>query len=94
MERIPTKGLVDKLISSFQLSKMRDIELSSCKTDTLVDLRDITIDLNKPVIDRIDSFLQQIKNPYLFKVDDVIVKVKYGSGKTFDESLCTILTME
>jgi len=59
-----------------------------------VDLRDITIDLNKPVIDRIDSFLQQIKNPYLFKVDDVIVKVKYGSGKTFEESLCTLLTME
>lgn len=82
------------MISSFQLSKMRDVELATCKAETLVDLRDIAIDTSKPVIERIDSFLDQVKNPYLFKVDDVIIKVKYGRGKTFEESLSTILTME
>lgn len=82
------------MLSSVQLSNLRNIDLSTCDIESLVDLREIKIDTAKPVIDRVNSYFSQIKNPYLFKVDDVVVKVKYGNGKTFLDSLTTILTME
>ena len=82
------------MLNSVQLSNLRNIDLSTCDIESLVDLREIKIDTAKPVIDRVNSYFSQIKNPYLFKVDDVVVKVKYGNGKTFLDSLTTILTME
>ena len=48
----------------------------------LVDIRDVVIDRTLPVEERIKSYVQQIKNPYCFKVGDVKVKLyeKYRSG--------------
>ena len=45
--------------------------------DELVDIRDVKIDRALPVEDRIISYVQQIKNPYMFKVGDIVVKVSY-----------------
>ena len=73
---------------------MREVEISACNPESLVDLKDLSIDANKPFIDRVESYLSQVKNPYLFKVDDVIVKIQYGTEKTFSEALSTILMME
>ena len=47
---------------------------------SLVDIRDVKIDTGLPSEERIRSYVQQIKNPYQFKVGDVIVKVSF-SGK-------------
>lgn len=47
---------------------------------SLVDIRDVKIDKGLPSEERIRSYVQQIKNPYQFKVGDVIVKVSF-SGK-------------
>ena len=82
------------MISSSQLSKMRTVEINSCKPESLVDLRDISINTSAPLIERVESFFTQVKNPYLFKVDDVIVKVRYGNGKSFSDAISTILSME
>ena len=48
--------------------------------DELVDIRDVKIDRALPVEDRIISYVQQIKNPYMFKVGDIVVKVSYTEG--------------
>ena len=82
------------MFTSNQLSACKNIDIRNCNPDALVDLRDVAIDTTLPVSDRIHSFLHQIKNPYLFKVDDTVVKVKYGTGKSFSDSLITILSME
>ena len=36
--------------------------------ESLVDIRDVKIDRSKPVEERMKSYVEQIKNPYLFKV--------------------------
>ncbi|MGE9889167.1 DUF6870 family protein [Mediterraneibacter faecis] len=50
-----------------------DVELSS-----LVDIGTIRIDPSLPSRDKFSSYLEQIKNPYLFRCGDVIVKVSYS----------------
>ena len=42
-----------------------------------VDVDDVEINLKETRDMRIRSFLQQIKNPYLMKIDDVLVEMEY-----------------
>ena len=48
--------------------------------DELVDIRDVKLDSSLGQAERIQSFLQQIKNPYCFRVGDVVVNVAYTEG--------------
>ena len=42
-----------------------------------VDVDDVEINLKETRDMRIRSFLKQIKNPYLMKIDDVLVEMEY-----------------
>ena len=46
--------------------------------EELVDIRNVKIDRNLPSDERIRSFIEQIKNPYCFKVGDTVVKVSFA----------------
>jgi hypothetical protein len=62
--------------------------------ETLVDVRDVMIDSSLPQAERIKAFISQIKNPYCFKVGDVIVNVSYaGNGATLNERFVDMLSM-
>ena len=53
--------------------------------EDLIDLKDIKIDENKPINERMRDYLDQIKDPYLFRVGDIVVRVKFAG----EESLQT-----
>lgn len=74
-----------------ELAKCKEIDISTCDMDSLVDLRQINIDTTRPITERIESFLKQVRNPYLFKVGDIAMKVDYGNGKEFGEAFTDIL---
>lgn len=46
--------------------------------EDLADIRDVRIDTSLPKEERIKSYLEQIRNPYLYKCDDVIVRVSFA----------------
>lgn len=50
--------------------------------DSLVDIRDIKIDRSLPLEERVRSYLEQIKNPYKFKVGETVVRVSYANNQT------------
>lgn len=77
-----------------KLNCLKNMDIEQCDPDQLVDLRSVSIDKNLPVPERIRSFAKQIKNPYLFKVDDITVKVEFSSGKSFEDSLLSFLLAE
>lgn len=53
---------------------------------SLVDIRDVKIDTSLSVPERIKSYLEQVKNPYYFRVGDVAVHVCYAeNGPTLQE---------
>lgn len=47
--------------------------------DSLVDIRDVKIDRSLPVEERMKSYVEQIKNPYMFKVGNTVVRVSYAN---------------
>ena len=48
--------------------------------EALVDIRDGKLDSSMGQAERVKSFLAQIKNPYCFRVGDVVVNVAYTKG--------------
>ena len=59
------------------LEQCREADVQTCDPKTLVDLREIRIDVTRPRSERMDAFLRQIHNPYLFKVEGLVVKAVY-----------------
>lgn len=77
-----------------QLDHLKNMDIEQSESDQLVDLRSVSIDKSLPVPDRMRSFVTQIKNPYLFKVDDITVKVEFSSGKSLEDALIAFLQGE
>lgn len=76
------------------LNGLKNIGIEQCERDQLVDLRSVSIDKSLPVPERMIAFVKQVKNPYLFRVDDITVKVEFSSGKSLEDSLLTFLLAE
>lgn len=62
--------------------------------ESLVDIRDVKLDSSMEQADRVRSFIQQVKNPYRFKVGDVVVNVAYtNGGATLNECFADLLSL-
>ena len=81
-----------KQLYSNDITSMKNVDIRSVDKDTLVDLRSVQIDASRPVQERLQSFLQQIRNPYCFRIGDIAVKVNYKSdGSSFQQNFEDIL---
>lgn len=62
--------------------------------ETLVDIRQVQIDSDLPREERIRSFLRQVKDPYRFRVGNVIVNVSYANcGHTLNDRFTEMLSL-
>ena len=60
--------------------------------DCLVDIRDVKIDRSMSVEDRMKSYVEQIKNPYMFKVGNTVVRVSYANTQaTINDNFVNLL---
>ena len=69
--------------------------IESCRKellDSLVDIRDVKIDRSMSVEDRMKSYVEQIKNPYMFKVGNTVVRVSYANTQaTINDNFVNLL---
>lgn len=60
--------------------------------ESLVDIRDVKIDRSMSVEDRMKSYVEQIKNPYMFKVGNTVVRVSYANTQaTINDNFVNLL---
>lgn len=70
------------------------MELENVRKEELVDIRDVQIDSSLSTEDKIKSYVEQIKNPYCFKVGSVVVKVSYvGEQTTLNDQFSNMLAI-
>ena len=68
--------------------EMKAVDIRTVNRDELVDIRDVVIDQDAPKEEKIKSFMRQIRNPYCFKVGNVVVKTTFAdTDATLDDSL-------
>lgn len=77
--------MMDKL----QLQKMRSVDITQVDHRTLVDIHSIRIDSTLPAVKKMQSYLEQIGNPYCFLCGDTPVKIRFvAEDRTLKQSLC------
>lgn len=68
------------------------MEQSEKNLSELVDIRDVVIDKSLPLEERVRSYVEQIKDPYCFKVGDVVVRVSYADkDKSLTDSFTSMI---
>lgn len=65
-----------------KLKDSKKIEVSKVEKENIDSIDNIDINKDKPSNIRILEFLKQSKNPYLFLVEDMKVKIEYGKKGT------------
>lgn len=61
-----------------RLEAMADTDIAVVDKSRLVDISTIKVDKELPVKERVKSYIKQIKNPYCFKVNDTVVKIRFS----------------
>ena len=57
-----------------------------------VDISDVKIDPDLPIMQRIEDYIRQIKNPYAFKCGEIAVNVGLShNGKTLKDAMTSYL---
>ncbi len=81
-------------LSAIELwEKAKETDVKDLDKSELVDIRDVKIDSKKPYLIRIISYINQVRNPYCYRVGDVVVRVSYaGKEKTFTDSFTEMIS--
>jgi len=71
-----------------QLEQMSQIDVKDTDREKLIDIQTININPLHTATGRMESYFEQIKNPYCFLCDDTIVKIRFEpKGKDLAQSL-------
>ena len=81
----------EQVLDISQLQDLKSVGAVDSNLSSLTELKGISVDTSQPTANRMISFAKQIKNPYLFKVGEIAVKVEYGEGKNLSDALVDIL---
>ena len=67
--------------------KFLETDFSDVKLEELTDIGKIRIDRKKSVEEKKRQYLKQVGNPYLVRVGDTMVKIRFAnSGVSFEEA--------
>lgn len=80
------------MVTKRELARWAEVDINTCDPGELTELQDLIIDPALPAAERMSRFLEQVGNPYLFKVGGVVVKVRYGGEKRLSALLSSLMT--
>ena len=81
------------MLSRQDLEELSTLNINDINKHELQDINNIVIDENLPIKERLELYLQAIKNPYCFMVNDTPVTISYSDSETtLDDALKSYLT--
>lgn len=76
------------MLNTEQLETMSRVNISEVNRNELVDISSVHIDISLPTAERMNNYMRQVKNPYLFRSGSTVVRVRFDPDGT---ELCDIL---
>ena len=70
---------------------MRNVDLMAINKKDLVDISDIVINKELPPEERVKDYIKQIKNPYCYIDNGIVVKISFTGEKSLEDCLKTVL---
>ena len=75
-----------------KLERCKNISLNEVNPDDVDELSSIKINTRMNPVNRIIDFISKTKNPYIFKVNDKLVKIEFSKNdKSAEESLTNVI---
>ena len=76
-----------------KLNRCRNMKLEDVSLEDVDEISSIKIDRRKPSEERILDFLTKVKNPYIFKVNGKLVRIRFSenSSLTAEDCLTNVL---
>ncbi len=57
------------------------------------DLKDLTVDVSKPLDKRLKQYVMDVKNPHMVRVGDILVQIEFTGQKSFSDALSAAIHM-
>lgn len=73
--------------STQKLKKMQAVDVRTVDKNALVDISTITIDDSLPREERIRDYIRQIKNPYCYLSNGVVINVSFAGKRSIEDCL-------
>ena len=61
--------------------------------DDFRDLKDLTVDVTKPLDKRLKQYIMDVKNPRMVRVGDILVQIEFAGNRTFSDALSVAFQM-
>ena len=55
--------------------------------DDFRDLKELTVDVTKPLDKRIKQYIMDVKNPHMVRVGDILVQIEFAGNRSFSDAL-------
>ena len=83
----------DKYVTTCQhLQQLKeDSSAMNINPQSLVDITGIRIDDRLDSLERVLQYIEDIQNPYIFKVEDIVVRVNHGDEFSLVDRVCSIV---
>ena len=69
------------------LTQCAAVDVKTVRKEELVDIGNVYIDVNKPVMERVVDFVSQVKNPYCYVDHGIIVKISFTGKKKLEDCI-------
>jgi len=66
----------------FDLNMMRNVDINSVDPNTIPDNRDVEVNVNESILERILNYINKVGNPYFNRCGNVLVKIEYSETET------------
>lgn len=78
-------------MKQLDLEELRAADVALCDKEKLVDLRELEKNRGDSKEKKVLAFLECVRNPYLFRVGDIAVKVDYCGEKSLSDLMVNTL---
>ena len=62
------------------IDELRRVDVRTVDKETLADMSGVALDPSLPKVERMTRFLEQVKNPYCFRLGDMVIKLEFADN--------------
>ena len=81
-------------LTTEELKRLSEVDIRTVDKKALVDINDVHMRMELPKEERVDDYIQQIKNPYCYLSNGVIVKLSFAGKDTLEQCLSRCISHE
>lgn len=77
-----------------KLRELAAVDMQTVDPEKLVDIDSVEIRKDLPIPERVNDFIEKIKNPYCYLSHGIVVKISFAGERKLEDCLQACISME